>query len=129
MAVGVKHQDSQNSFLAFLNAPTSALDQFDVGPSSQPNTRVLLLHSATVFVQTNVFFVSFSLHSLLHQDSYSSSSSSLIEFWEDVSLEEECVSVRVAEKISVDLFTRSASTTKKKHKCCMKCQFWSSEIL
>uniref|UniRef100_A0A665W8M6 Serine/threonine-protein kinase MRCK alpha n=1 Tax=Echeneis naucrates TaxID=173247 RepID=A0A665W8M6_ECHNA len=44
---GVKHQDSQNSFLAFLNAPTSALDQFD--------------------------------------DSYSSSSSSLIEFWEDVS--------------------------------------------
>uniref|UniRef100_A0A4W5PK06 non-specific serine/threonine protein kinase n=1 Tax=Hucho hucho TaxID=62062 RepID=A0A4W5PK06_9TELE len=26
---GVKHQDSQNSFLAFLNAPTSALDQFD----------------------------------------------------------------------------------------------------
>uniref|UniRef100_A0A8C7P829 Serine/threonine-protein kinase MRCK alpha n=1 Tax=Oncorhynchus mykiss TaxID=8022 RepID=A0A8C7P829_ONCMY len=44
---GVKHQDSQNSFLAFLNAPTSALDQFD--------------------------------------DSFSSSSSSLIEFWEDVS--------------------------------------------
>ncbi|CAB1339951.1 unnamed protein product, partial [Coregonus sp. 'balchen'] len=42
---GVKHQDSQNSFLAFLNAPTSALDQFD--------------------------------------DSFSSSSSSLIEFWED----------------------------------------------
>uniref|UniRef100_A0A6Q2Z054 non-specific serine/threonine protein kinase n=1 Tax=Esox lucius TaxID=8010 RepID=A0A6Q2Z054_ESOLU len=32
---GVKHQDSQNSFLAFLNAPTSALDQFDV--SSQPS--------------------------------------------------------------------------------------------
>ncbi|KAG7507968.1 serine serine/threonine-protein kinase MRCK alpha isoform X1 [Solea senegalensis] len=42
---GVKHPDSQNSFLDFLNAPTSALDQFD--------------------------------------DSYSSSSSSLIEFWED----------------------------------------------
>eukprot|EP00063_Salmo_salar_P086478 XP_014061313.1 PREDICTED: serine/threonine-protein kinase MRCK alpha-like isoform X1 [Salmo salar] len=42
---GVKHQDSQNSFLAFLNAPTSALDQFD--------------------------------------DSFSSSSSSLIGFWED----------------------------------------------
>uniref|UniRef100_A0A673LU68 non-specific serine/threonine protein kinase n=1 Tax=Sinocyclocheilus rhinocerous TaxID=307959 RepID=A0A673LU68_9TELE len=31
---GVKHQDSQNSFLAFLNAPTSALDQFDVGSMS-----------------------------------------------------------------------------------------------
>jgi len=29
--LGVKHQDSQNSFLAFLNAPTSAVDQFDVG--------------------------------------------------------------------------------------------------
>lgn len=29
-SIGVKHQDSQNSFLAFLNAPTSALDQFDV---------------------------------------------------------------------------------------------------
>nr|XP_061806153.1 serine/threonine-protein kinase MRCK alpha-like isoform X2 [Nerophis lumbriciformis] len=27
---GVKHQDSQNSFLAFLNAPTSTLDQFDL---------------------------------------------------------------------------------------------------
>uniref|UniRef100_A0A8B9QHQ5 Serine/threonine-protein kinase MRCK alpha n=1 Tax=Apteryx owenii TaxID=8824 RepID=A0A8B9QHQ5_APTOW len=30
---GVKHQDSQNSFLAFLNAPTSALDQFEVSRS------------------------------------------------------------------------------------------------
>lgn len=30
VTTGVKHQDSQNSFLAFLNAPTSALDQFDV---------------------------------------------------------------------------------------------------
>ncbi|KTF77314.1 hypothetical protein cypCar_00044965 [Cyprinus carpio] len=30
MSKGVKHQDSQNSFLAFLNAPTSALDQFDI---------------------------------------------------------------------------------------------------
>uniref|UniRef100_A0A8B9QJI1 Serine/threonine-protein kinase MRCK alpha n=1 Tax=Apteryx owenii TaxID=8824 RepID=A0A8B9QJI1_APTOW len=45
---GVKHQDSQNSFLAFLNAPTSALDQFE--------------------------------------DSFSSSSSSLIDFMDDVSL-------------------------------------------
>ncbi|XP_065124470.1 serine/threonine-protein kinase MRCK alpha isoform X3 [Paramisgurnus dabryanus] len=45
MRRGVKHQDSQNSFLAFLNAPTSVLDQFD--------------------------------------DSFSSSSSSLVEFWED----------------------------------------------
>ncbi|KAL2098588.1 hypothetical protein ACEWY4_005068 [Coilia grayii] len=30
MGKGVKHQDSQNSFLAFLNAPTSALDHFDI---------------------------------------------------------------------------------------------------
>ncbi|XP_066451226.1 serine/threonine-protein kinase MRCK alpha isoform X3 [Eleutherodactylus coqui] len=27
---GVKHQESQNSFLAFLNAPTSVLDQFEM---------------------------------------------------------------------------------------------------
>uniref|UniRef100_A0A673MKY8 non-specific serine/threonine protein kinase n=1 Tax=Sinocyclocheilus rhinocerous TaxID=307959 RepID=A0A673MKY8_9TELE len=31
---GVKHQDSQNSFLAFLNAPTSALDQIPSWHSS-----------------------------------------------------------------------------------------------
>ncbi|XP_058255088.1 serine/threonine-protein kinase MRCK alpha isoform X3 [Hemibagrus wyckioides] len=30
---GVKHQDSQNSFLAFLNAPTSAVEQFDRSPA------------------------------------------------------------------------------------------------
>ncbi|XP_060610137.2 serine/threonine-protein kinase MRCK alpha isoform X7 [Anolis sagrei] len=33
---GVKHQDSQNSFLAFLNAPASALDQFERSPSCIP---------------------------------------------------------------------------------------------
>ncbi|XP_029902862.1 serine/threonine-protein kinase MRCK alpha isoform X7 [Myripristis murdjan] len=36
---GVKHQDSQNSFLAFLNAPTSALDQFDRSPSVGPASK------------------------------------------------------------------------------------------
>uniref|UniRef100_A0A8C5A390 non-specific serine/threonine protein kinase n=1 Tax=Gadus morhua TaxID=8049 RepID=A0A8C5A390_GADMO len=36
---GVKHQDSQNSFLAFLNAPTSALDQFDRSPSVGPSSK------------------------------------------------------------------------------------------
>ncbi|XP_051909435.1 serine/threonine-protein kinase MRCK alpha isoform X3 [Hippocampus zosterae] len=36
---GVKHQDSQNSFLAFLNAPTSTLDQFDRSPSVGPASR------------------------------------------------------------------------------------------
>ncbi|XP_030623585.1 serine/threonine-protein kinase MRCK alpha isoform X1 [Chanos chanos] len=35
---GVKHQDSQNSFLAFLNAPTSALDQFDVADQRSAQT-------------------------------------------------------------------------------------------
>ncbi|KAG9282641.1 serine/threonine-protein kinase MRCK alpha-like isoform X3 [Astyanax mexicanus] len=39
---GVKHQDSQNSIFAFLNAPTSALDQFDLDsadftPSNTPS--------------------------------------------------------------------------------------------
>lgn len=41
LSVGVKHQDSQNSFLAFLNAPTSALDQFDVSSSSETRTHTL----------------------------------------------------------------------------------------
>ncbi|KAL2082565.1 hypothetical protein ACEWY4_022383 [Coilia grayii] len=36
---GVKHQDSQNSFLAFLNAPGSALDQFDRSPSVGPGSK------------------------------------------------------------------------------------------
>uniref|UniRef100_A0A4W3HE65 non-specific serine/threonine protein kinase n=1 Tax=Callorhinchus milii TaxID=7868 RepID=A0A4W3HE65_CALMI len=37
---GVKHQDSQNSFLAFLNAPASPLDQFEVTdhPPRAPQT-------------------------------------------------------------------------------------------
>uniref|UniRef100_A0A7N6BV82 non-specific serine/threonine protein kinase n=1 Tax=Anabas testudineus TaxID=64144 RepID=A0A7N6BV82_ANATE len=39
VSVGVKHQDSQNSFLAFLNAPTSALDQFDRSPSVGPASK------------------------------------------------------------------------------------------
>uniref|UniRef100_A0A8C1U5Y2 non-specific serine/threonine protein kinase n=1 Tax=Cyprinus carpio TaxID=7962 RepID=A0A8C1U5Y2_CYPCA len=38
MSKGVKHQDSQNSFLAFLNAPTSALDHapLPVGRPAKP---------------------------------------------------------------------------------------------
>ncbi|XP_072537255.1 serine/threonine-protein kinase MRCK alpha isoform X2 [Salminus brasiliensis] len=43
---GVKHQDSQNSFLAFLNAPTSALDQFDRSPSCGPGSKGRRLDSA-----------------------------------------------------------------------------------
>uniref|UniRef100_A0A8C1FC26 non-specific serine/threonine protein kinase n=1 Tax=Cyprinus carpio carpio TaxID=630221 RepID=A0A8C1FC26_CYPCA len=41
---GVKHQDSQNSFLAFLNAPTSALDQFDVASGCVCMNPVLCVH-------------------------------------------------------------------------------------
>uniref|UniRef100_A0A8C1H379 Serine/threonine-protein kinase MRCK alpha n=1 Tax=Cyprinus carpio carpio TaxID=630221 RepID=A0A8C1H379_CYPCA len=43
---GVKHQDSQNSFLAFLNAPTSALDQFDRSPAFGPGSKTRRLDSA-----------------------------------------------------------------------------------
>ncbi|XP_077075936.1 serine/threonine-protein kinase MRCK alpha isoform X3 [Siphateles boraxobius] len=43
---GVKHQDSQNSFLAFLNAPTSALDQFDRSPSFGLGSKTRRLDSA-----------------------------------------------------------------------------------
>uniref|UniRef100_A0A8C2HXT8 Serine/threonine-protein kinase MRCK alpha n=1 Tax=Cyprinus carpio TaxID=7962 RepID=A0A8C2HXT8_CYPCA len=48
---GVKHQDSQNSFLAFLNAPTSALDQFDDSFSSSSSSlwNVFLHHSFNRF--------------------------------------------------------------------------------
>uniref|UniRef100_A0A8C8ENE1 Serine/threonine-protein kinase MRCK alpha n=1 Tax=Oncorhynchus tshawytscha TaxID=74940 RepID=A0A8C8ENE1_ONCTS len=52
---GVKHQDSQNSFLAFLNAPTSALDQFDRSPSVGPTSKgrrcvCVCAHKLSVFV-------------------------------------------------------------------------------
>lgn len=47
--IGVKHQDSQNSFLAFLNAPTSALDQFDVGVLKQWHV-ASLIHSVCFFI-------------------------------------------------------------------------------
>ncbi|KAI5618978.1 serine/threonine-protein kinase MRCK alpha [Silurus asotus] len=33
LSKGVKHQDSQNSFLSFLNAPTSAVEHFDRSPA------------------------------------------------------------------------------------------------
>ncbi|KAH0622643.1 hypothetical protein JD844_025127 [Phrynosoma platyrhinos] len=37
---GVKHQDSQNSFLAFLNAPASALEQFEDSFSSSSSSLI-----------------------------------------------------------------------------------------
>uniref|UniRef100_A0A8C2HZL8 Serine/threonine-protein kinase MRCK alpha n=1 Tax=Cyprinus carpio TaxID=7962 RepID=A0A8C2HZL8_CYPCA len=63
---GVKHQDSQNSFLAFLNAPTSALDQFDVSLRSQVLSGYGSLgHSSpkvTVYIITMSIFCNFSCH-------------------------------------------------------------------
>lgn len=51
---------------------------------------VMLFNIYFFFLYMNIYFsfiflVVSLLHSLVHQDSYSSSSSSLIEFWEDVS--------------------------------------------
>ncbi|XP_036610807.1 serine/threonine-protein kinase MRCK alpha isoform X7 [Trichosurus vulpecula] len=45
---GVKHQDSQNSFLAFLNAPTSALDQFEVPDHPPRSTHTPTMRSAYI---------------------------------------------------------------------------------
>ncbi|XP_031822871.1 serine/threonine-protein kinase MRCK alpha isoform X8 [Sarcophilus harrisii] len=45
---GVKHQDSQNSFLAFLNAPTSALDQFEVTDHPPRSTHTPTMRSAYI---------------------------------------------------------------------------------
>ncbi|EPQ16362.1 Serine/threonine-protein kinase MRCK alpha [Myotis brandtii] len=36
---GVEHRDSQHSFLAFLNTPTDALDQFERSPSCTPASK------------------------------------------------------------------------------------------
>ncbi|XP_019713554.1 serine/threonine-protein kinase MRCK alpha isoform X4 [Hippocampus comes] len=50
---GVKHQDSQNSFLAFLNAPTSTLDQFDRSPSVGPASKGRRVDSMDNFTTSN----------------------------------------------------------------------------
>ncbi|XP_055728262.1 serine/threonine-protein kinase MRCK alpha-like isoform X3 [Salvelinus fontinalis] len=50
---GVKHQDSQNSFLAFLNAPTTALDQFDRSPSVGPTSKGRRVDSVDNFTPSN----------------------------------------------------------------------------
>uniref|UniRef100_A0A3B3QJR3 Serine/threonine-protein kinase MRCK alpha n=1 Tax=Paramormyrops kingsleyae TaxID=1676925 RepID=A0A3B3QJR3_9TELE len=49
---GVKHQDSQNSFLAFLNAPTSALDHFDVSTGT-PRAHQFVVKSFSVPTKCN----------------------------------------------------------------------------
>ncbi|XP_051578039.1 serine/threonine-protein kinase MRCK alpha-like isoform X2 [Myxocyprinus asiaticus] len=53
MSKGVKHQDSQNSFLAFLNAPTSALDQFDRSTACGPAGKYRRIDSIDNFSLSN----------------------------------------------------------------------------
>ncbi|KAG9344779.1 hypothetical protein JZ751_010466 [Albula glossodonta] len=53
MGKGVKHQDSQNSFLAFLNAPTSALDQFDRSPACVSASKGRRIDSIDNFTLSN----------------------------------------------------------------------------
>ncbi|XP_031758438.1 serine/threonine-protein kinase MRCK alpha isoform X3 [Xenopus tropicalis] len=50
---GVKHQESQNSFLAFLNAPTSVLDHFERSPSSNPASKGRRMDSVDNFTLSN----------------------------------------------------------------------------
>ncbi|XP_071996098.1 serine/threonine-protein kinase MRCK alpha isoform X3 [Engystomops pustulosus] len=50
---GVKHQESQNSFLAFLNAPTSVLDHFERSPSCHPASRGRRMDSVDNFTLSN----------------------------------------------------------------------------
>ncbi|XP_067222633.1 serine/threonine-protein kinase MRCK alpha isoform X8 [Chanodichthys erythropterus] len=53
LSKGVKHQDSQNSFLAFLNAPTSALDQFDRSTACGPVAKGRRIDSIDNFSLSN----------------------------------------------------------------------------
>ncbi|XP_056112029.1 serine/threonine-protein kinase MRCK alpha isoform X4 [Rhinichthys klamathensis goyatoka] len=53
LSKGVKHQDSQNSFLAFLNAPTSALDQFDCSTACGPSGKGRRIDSIDNFSLSN----------------------------------------------------------------------------
>ncbi|XP_075451591.1 serine/threonine-protein kinase MRCK alpha isoform X2 [Ascaphus truei] len=50
---GVKHLESQNSFLAFLNAPTSVLDQFERSPSCNPASKGRRMDSVDNFTLSN----------------------------------------------------------------------------
>ncbi|KAM3930018.1 serine/threonine-protein kinase MRCK alpha isoform 5-T5 [Leptodactylus fuscus] len=50
---GVKHQESQNSFLAFLNAPTSVLDHFERSPACHPASKGRRMDSVDNFTLSN----------------------------------------------------------------------------
>ncbi|XP_040408866.1 serine/threonine-protein kinase MRCK alpha isoform X1 [Cygnus olor] len=73
---GVKHQDSQNSFLAFLNAPTSALDQFERSPSCIPANRGRCIDSVENFTLSNTPSRDEDTKSHLHSRSRSPSTAS-----------------------------------------------------
>ncbi|CAM5102747.1 unnamed protein product [Eretmochelys imbricata] len=76
---GVKHQDSQNSFLAFLNAPTSALDQFERSPSCIPANKGRRIDSVENFTLSNTPSRDEDIKSRLHSRSRSPSTASDIE--------------------------------------------------
>ncbi|XP_029394710.1 serine/threonine-protein kinase MRCK alpha isoform X13 [Mus pahari] len=73
---GIEHQDSQHSFLAFLNTPTDALDQFEIAdcaplPAHTPTLRKKGCPASTGFPpkrKTHQFFVkSFTAPTKCHQ--------------------------------------------------------------
>ncbi|XP_026551431.1 serine/threonine-protein kinase MRCK alpha isoform X5 [Pseudonaja textilis] len=76
---GVKHQDSQNSFLAFLNAPTSALDQFERSPSCIPAHKGRRIDSVENFTLSNTPSRDEDIKYHLHSRSRSPSTASDIE--------------------------------------------------
>ncbi|XP_061480987.1 serine/threonine-protein kinase MRCK alpha isoform X2 [Rhineura floridana] len=76
---GVKHQDSQNSFLAFLNAPTSALDQFERSPSCIPAHKGRRIDSVENFTLSNTPSRDEDIKCHLHSRSRSPSAASDIE--------------------------------------------------
>ncbi|KAK6489638.1 serine/threonine-protein kinase MRCK alpha-like [Huso huso] len=76
---GVKHQDSQNSFLAFLNAPTSALDQFDRSPACIPASKGRRIDSIENFNLSNTPSRDEEAKSLIHSRSRSPSTASDME--------------------------------------------------
>ncbi|XP_074845964.1 serine/threonine-protein kinase MRCK alpha isoform X3 [Carettochelys insculpta] len=76
---GVKHQDSQNSFLAFLNARTSALDQFERSPSCIPANKGRRIDSVENFTLSNTPLRDEDTKSHLHSRSRSPSTASDVE--------------------------------------------------
>ncbi|XP_033874262.3 serine/threonine-protein kinase MRCK alpha-like isoform X3 [Acipenser ruthenus] len=76
---GVKHQDSQNSFLAFLNVPTSPLDQFDRSPVCIPASKGRRIDSIENFNLSNTPSRDEEAKSQIHSRSRSPSTASDME--------------------------------------------------